>query len=409
MKVAARAPLLNRGCALGLVVGCALGLIIAVFLMHPARDPAPPAAGAQAKEGNLMAIDEAQEVDSQRRNCESKMELSRFTKDDYLQFPEEMVKVSKKSSSQHPQGHQLPRIHIVYFAWLDPKQNFKHIIHSGMNFLNNTGLCASSSCTLSAELVTPLASDAALASDSIKSFFPKASISHHCSNRYEWYGLHKARRLAQLDSESLILYLHDKGVTHGPDLPLDVRMLYHLVVGQWRHIVELFRVQERVTKFGFVASPSGGHEWFNFFWARAAYLRLLPEPIITERRHYYESWLGSRPTVGPWKYPEDGAAGVMHTADPFGHPDLFHLEAEARHWIWHECQNAISNASASPAQYLDACDSCSPISNASAARRRKYCLRFWNLTNWTSLAPHVNLRKRGQATDSYGSAAEMAR
>ena len=35
-----------------------------------------------------------------------------------------------------------------------------------------------------------------------------------------------------------------------------------------------------------------GWIWFNFWWARASYLKKLVEPVRSTRRHYYEDWLG---------------------------------------------------------------------------------------------------------------------
>ena len=39
-----------------------------------------------------------------------------------------------------------------------------------------------------------------------------------------------------------------------------------------------------------------GCMWFNFYLARASYIKKLPKPIRTDARHDYEGWLGSFPS-----------------------------------------------------------------------------------------------------------------
>jgi hypothetical protein len=38
-------------------------------------------------------------------------------------------------------------------------------------------------------------------------------------------------------------------------------------------------------------SRLGHFVWYNFWYARGSYLNTVEQPIITERRHYYEDWL----------------------------------------------------------------------------------------------------------------------
>jgi hypothetical protein len=35
-----------------------------------------------------------------------------------------------------------------------------------------------------------------------------------------------------------------------------------------------------------------GSVWYNFYYVRGTYLSTVEQPIITERRHYYEDWVG---------------------------------------------------------------------------------------------------------------------
>ena len=60
----------------------------------------------------------------------------------------------------------------------------------------------------------------------------------------------------------------------------------------WKDIVDVFEKNSNINKIGFLPSNEGWM-WFNFFWARGNYLITCDEPIITDNRYYYESWLGS--------------------------------------------------------------------------------------------------------------------
>jgi hypothetical protein len=41
-----------------------------------------------------------------------------------------------------------------------------------------------------------------------------------------------------------------------------------------------------------ISCGGNGWIWYNFWWARSSHIACLEQPIITERRHYYEDWLG---------------------------------------------------------------------------------------------------------------------
>jgi len=73
---------------------------------------------------------------------------------------------------------------------------------------------------------------------------------------------------------------------------------FHEVVSPWRSVVLVFdQLGDKVQHAG-LAPATGGFEWFNFFWARPAYLasRKAPKrPHSGLDRHYYESWLGKAP------------------------------------------------------------------------------------------------------------------
>ena len=67
--------------------------------------------------------------------------------------------------------------------------------------------------------------------------------------------------------------------------------LFDSTIVHWQHVLHVFSENATVDRSGSFPAP-GGWIWMNFFWARASYIKKLVEPIRTDRRHYYEDWLG---------------------------------------------------------------------------------------------------------------------
>jgi hypothetical protein len=261
-------------------------------------------------------------------------------------------------------NHSTPRIHIVYHCWLDGHGNYKHILSDQLHLLSQSKICSTDWCTLHVEVVCADTEKFKRAATVVNFFFHKAIVSQHCQNHYEFAGLHKVWQLAQFDKESIILYFHDKGVTHGSQLNDDVRTLMHLVVGQWKQILLVFEQHRAITKFG-VAFAHNGLEWWNFWWARASYVQLLEEPIITLRRHYYEGWLGT--TLFPNRI--DGSAGL---AGPMsgGGPAMQFLAT---------CSGILMECAGVGQRWMFSPDPCALCNFTAAAAR--CCLRWRNISD----------------------------
>jgi len=134
---------------------------------------------------------------------------------------------------------------------------------------------------------------------------------------YEYYGIHKAWQIGQeLHSSSsevnndniisnnnnnaIIGYFHSKGVTRAPNFHEYVVNHSHPTLntmGRYEQVADAFALFPWVEKAGEFCGGCGW-VWFNFWYARASYVSMLTEPVVTERRHYYEAWLGYKGSGG---------------------------------------------------------------------------------------------------------------
>jgi hypothetical protein len=202
----------------------------------------------------------------------------------------------------------LPPIHIVYFTFFDRNERAHKLITEQMKGLRDIGLAAAAK-SIHIVLSTPKTSNFNNSSEEklheveslIHSILPSAEVHVSSGNRYEYPGIRKvwsiAKKIpAELSKQSLILYFHSKGMTSGNTARVKTSQnetLTNVVINPWKEIVARFESDPVVEKAGFAAS-SNGFIWFNFWWARASYIAGCPRPILTERRHYYEDWLGRR-------------------------------------------------------------------------------------------------------------------
>jgi hypothetical protein len=131
----------------------------------------------------------------------------------------------------------------------------------------------------------------------------RSTVFLHSGGQTEYPGIRRVWDVAweepfadpQTNDNHVILYFHAKGMFNAPK-PRQARShqnsaLTKVVVEPWQDIVSLFARNPSLNKAGFAAAPAGW-VWYNFWWARASYIRRLVRPILTKRRHYYEDWLG---------------------------------------------------------------------------------------------------------------------
>jgi hypothetical protein len=118
-------------------------------------------------------------------------------------------------------------------------------------------------------------------------------------NSFEYSGVHLlwllASRVPEPELENhTFLYMHTKGmVYHGRLTSRNAEEVYVLnrTIRPWKHVINLFQTNQTITRVGLYPSPAGW-VWFNFWWARASYIRTLVEPERSQNRFYFEVHLG---------------------------------------------------------------------------------------------------------------------
>jgi hypothetical protein len=89
------------------------------------------------------------------------------------------------------------------------------------------------------------------------------------------------------------MYFHTKGMSYGIRRRARVEMaLLRRTFRPWQEVTELLRTNPALNKAGLIPAQRGGHVWFNFWYAKAAYLATLEPPVATGDRYYFEWWLG---------------------------------------------------------------------------------------------------------------------
>lgn len=203
------------------------------------------------------------------------------------------------------------KIHIVYFGYLDAKdKNWKNshpqkVMLTQLNDIKEFGLVEAAK-TINIVFTNPKKSDFNNAAEkradeiiaSVKETLPSAIINRTPGNQHEYPGIHLVWNIANDTAEAdrkntVILYFHAKDITHDNS---GVRSggnmnLTDTVIKPWKAIVERFKRDPAINKAGRAASDAG-FIWYNFWWARASYIAACERPILTERRHYYEDWVG---------------------------------------------------------------------------------------------------------------------
>lgn len=182
----------------------------------------------------------------------------------------------------------MKNITIVYYGYINPKVNWWNIIGEQLVQLKNTGILEV------ANLYIHLSGDEShidSAKNKIANLLPESIISSSNINQFEYRGIHLVWELAKINSDHIYLYFHSKGISHNvPKRTIHERQIFKGVIEPWKRVLDIFNENPHINKVG-LSSSKEGFIWFNFWWARGTYLMQCEEPIITERRHYYEDWL----------------------------------------------------------------------------------------------------------------------
>lgn len=131
--------------------------------------------------------------------------------------------------------------------------------------------------------------------------FPNITVQCNYINEYEYPGILKVWELGQQyrNRNDIILYFHSKGISHNINYNPSVNIHKtdidnaNIVISDIDRIKEIFNIFPTIKKIGYFAGGNGWI-WYNFWWVRGNYVSKLEKPIKTNRRHYYEDWLGRR-------------------------------------------------------------------------------------------------------------------
>jgi len=125
--------------------------------------------------------------------------------------------------------------------------------------------------------------------------YPFAKIECHYDNEYEYRGILKVWDLGQIHNAptDIILYFHSKGLTHYTSYERNRHDDYNIILKDFKKIKNIYTLFPTVDKIGHSAGGLGWI-WYNFWFARGSYISCLEKPLKTERRHYYEDWLGRK-------------------------------------------------------------------------------------------------------------------
>lgn len=138
----------------------------------------------------------------------------------------------------------------------------------------------------------------------IRRYSARPHLFTHATNGSMFDGLHHAWRLAKMFPNRYYLYLHNEGATQAK-YPSTRRSalemtLFREVVAPWQSVLRIFgffksSLQHLSLTPGATVEFSGFH-WFNFWWARGAYLANNAEPRRKpeDGGHEAELWLGRK-------------------------------------------------------------------------------------------------------------------
>lgn len=194
---------------------------------------------------------------------------------------------------------------IVYYVYINPNKDWRRLVLEQIDDVKNTHVLDV------ADLYIVVSNP-----DNVKDvdgFFEKLKgiykeIKFYAENKFEYWGLLCVWHLAQENANyKYLAYFHTKGMTHPDQQRVKIEeVLTNTTFQPWQSLVRIFQTNQQVNKIGLFPARKlnaqgniirGGWIWYNFWWARAEYIRSLEPPKINPKhRYYYEEWL-SYPVV----------------------------------------------------------------------------------------------------------------
>jgi hypothetical protein len=223
------------------------------------------------------------------------------TDDSLLHWRPLMVSPGCRFSIDRPVNLNFSQVktRVVYFINCYVNANYLYMVSSQLKELRETGLLTETRCELHVVSSGAPADRETLGAELRMQFGNSPVVFHEHTevNQFEYPGIKKVWDLSQRQENAYLLYFHARGLSRmklgrfrRKRQPQEKR-LFRRVIGAWRQNLTWLEHITSADKLGLTCGGNGW-VWFNFWWARASYVRQLEEPVVTDRRHYYEDWLG---------------------------------------------------------------------------------------------------------------------
>ena len=179
---------------------------------------------------------------------------------------------------------------LVYFIWVPSKGSYTNLISSQLN-----QVATQKFENIYVEISCEIEKRSLFIGKMVENILPQAKIKHHKENRLEYYGIRRVWELSHTHKNSIIGYMHNKGMSHGDKLLDSNRVLFDKTFENIPNTIDLFNSRQDVSKVClFPSLDSFG--WFNFWIARPEYISILPEPKedgAKDNYWHWEFWLGT--------------------------------------------------------------------------------------------------------------------
>lgn len=183
---------------------------------------------------------------------------------------------------------------IVFGAYINPDADWRGLIRAQILDLSRCGVLVISDLYVVATNPKDV--------PGVYSFFSSLKVEIKSiqvveDNKFEFPALCCAWDLAQsCHSYSFISYLHTKGMSYAKTRRDEAERIFTTkTFSDWEIVINIFDKNPSVAKIGLLPAAGvdepGGWIWYNFWWARADYIRGLSKPKFTSDRHYCEGWM----------------------------------------------------------------------------------------------------------------------
>ena len=181
------------------------------------------------------------------------------------------------------------QIHVVYFVWTQSEgplqENYRPIIQRNLDALLTNGICGAASASSQFQCqIHPVVSATSAEKrghvmghlrEIIQSYVSDIPIefTEGDGTGYEWPGINRVWEIGQNSrDQDLILYFHDKGVTH-ENYGRYINFLETTLLKQAPQIANKFQNDKTILKLGFQAGSSG-FLFYNWWWARVCIVHM---------------------------------------------------------------------------------------------------------------------------------------